>query len=193
METDMIASSIEKTSHVADEGPAARQGGEGQFEDAGGNSKESPVRSFAKALTWRVFGTLDTFFLSFVIIKYLGPAFGWQGEDSNLDIAGTASLIAITEIITKVVIYTLHERGWTRVRWGVGTRAGKRYETRARSAAKMSTWRVLASLDTMLLALFFTGNLKVAASIGGIEILTKLVLYFLHERLWLKINIGLGN
>ena len=86
----MIASSIEKTSHAADEGPAARQGGEGQFEDAGGNSKESPVRSFAKALTWRVFGTLDTFFLSFVIIKYLGPAFGWQGEDSNLDIAGTA-------------------------------------------------------------------------------------------------------
>lgn len=155
--------------------------------------KESSKRSFMKALTWRVIGTLDTFFLSFFIIKYLGPVFGWEGESGNLDIAGTASLIAITEIITKIVIYTLHERGWNLVVWGVSERQGKRYETRTRSAIKMATWRVAASLDTTLLALIFTGNLKVAISIGGIEILTKLVLYFLHERLWLRLKFGLAE
>ncbi|MEM9277765.1 MAG: DUF2061 domain-containing protein [Pseudomonadota bacterium] len=155
-----------------------------------GHSSERAWRSFAKALTWRVIGTLDTFFLSFFIIKYLGPMFGLADESTDLEIAATASFIAITEVITKIVIYTTHERIWNRINWGVAQHR-LRYETRLRSAAKMSTWRVLASLDTMLLAWLFTGNLGTAISIGGLEVLTKLVLYFFHERLWLKIKLGL--
>ena len=34
-----------------------------------------PIRSILKAASWRVVGTIDTFFLSYVIITYLGPAF----------------------------------------------------------------------------------------------------------------------
>lgn len=154
-------------------------------------SRESPKRSVAKALTWRVLGTLDTFFLSFFIIKYIGPLFGIEDTGNNLDIAQTASLIAITEIITKIVIYTVHERVWNRIQWGVLSDFGGRYELRMRSLVKMSTWRVLASLDTMLIALFFTGNIGTAISIGGLEVITKLVLYFLHERLWLRLKYGL--
>ncbi|MEM9331697.1 MAG: DUF2061 domain-containing protein [Pseudomonadota bacterium] len=153
-------------------------------------SREKPWRSFAKALTWRVIGTLDTFLLSYVIIKYLGPAFGLAEGSSDLEIAATASLIAITEILTKIVIYTLHERVWNRINWGV-TQRKLRYETRPRSVLKMSTWRVLASLDTMLLALIFTGNLGTAISIGGLEVITKLILYYFHERLWLQIKTGI--
>jgi uncharacterized membrane protein len=116
--------------------------------------------------------------------------FGLAEGSSDLEIAATASLIAITEILTKIVIYTVHERVWNRVNWGV-TQRKLRYETRSRSVLKMSTWRVLASLDTMLLALIFTGNLGTAISIGGLEVITKLVLYYFHERLWLHIKSGI--
>ena len=151
---------------------------------------ESGWRSFIKALSWRVIGTLDTFLLSFLIIKYLGPIFGFAHGGSNLDIAQTASLIAFVEIATKIIIFTLHERGWNRILWGITSKNGKRHETHRRSAAKMSTWRVLASLDTTLLAWLFTGNIATAISIGGLEVITKLFLYYLHERAWLKVRFG---
>ena len=157
-------------------------------------ASERPWRSFAKAISWRVVGTLDTFLLSFFIIKYLGSMFGMEEQTGDLDIAKTASYIAITEIITKIIIYTSHERIWNRVRWGVvKTLKGARSETHIRSVTKMSTWRVLASLDTMLLALIFTGNLATAISIGGVEVFTKLVLYFFHERIWLRVKFGVDN
>ena len=46
------------------------------------------------------------------------------------------------------------------------------------------TWRVLATTDTFILSFFITGNLVFAGSIACIEVLTKLVLYYWHERLW---------
>ncbi|MEM7290770.1 MAG: DUF2061 domain-containing protein [Pseudomonadota bacterium] len=164
--------------------PALEAGGDGVL------LEESRLRSFIKALSWRVIGTLDTFFLSFLTMKFLGPLFGLTDQTSNLDIAQTAGLIAITEVVTKIILYTAHERFWNLIGWGVRLLNSQRHETRLRSIAKMSLWRVLASLDTMILALIFTGNLATAASIGGLEIITKLVLYFLHERAWLKISYG---
>ena len=158
-----------------------------------GIARETAWRSFAKAISWRVLGTLDTFFLSFMIIKFVGPLFGLVDEHSDLEIAATASLIAITEIATKIFIYTVHERLWNLAHWGVVAGHRVRHETRFRSFIKMSTWRVLASLDTMLLAWLFTGNLATAISIGSFEVLTKLVLYFIHERVWLRIKIGLDH
>ena len=53
------------------------------------------------------------------------------------------------------------------------------------------TWRVLASLDTTLLAWLFTGSVATALSIGGLEVATKLVLYFFHERVWANIGYGI--
>ena len=167
--------------------------GAGASGPAKNTGKERAWRSFAKALTWRVLGTLDTFILSFFLIKYIGPYFGLSQEADNVDIAATASLIAITEVVTKIIIYTLHERAWNRVQWGVLMSSKGRHERPLRSLAKMSTWRVLASLDTTLLAWFFTGNLATAVSIGGLEVLTKLILYYFHERAWLKLRIGLDR
>jgi uncharacterized membrane protein len=68
--------------------------------------------------------------------------------------------------------------------------AGPKPESYTRSLVKTATWRVLASLDTMLLAWFFTASLITAFSIGSFEVITKLVLYFFHERIWQKINYG---
>jgi uncharacterized membrane protein len=45
---------------------------------------------------------------------------------------------------------------------------------------------VLGTLDTILASWFITGSFEIGAMIGGIEIVTKIILYFLHERVWDK-------
>lgn len=63
---------------------------------------ERPVRSLAKAITWRMIGTLDTFLIAWL----------FTGEPLM------ASGIALTELITKSIMYFLHERGWSKIKWG---------------------------------------------------------------------------
>ena len=62
--------------------------------------------------------------------------------------------------------------------------------TRSRSLAKALTWRTLASLDTFVLGFLITGEPLAAASIAGGEVLTKMLLYYLHERGWAAIRWG---
>ncbi len=45
-------------------------------------------------------------------------------------------------------------------------------------------------MDTIVIAFVLTGEIKTAVSIGGIEIFTKMFLYFLHERIWNMIKWG---
>lgn len=66
----------------------------------------------------------------------------------------------------------------------------KASEKPVRSVAKAVSWRILGTLDTMAIAWFITGKLTMALSIGSIEVLTKMVLYFFHERLWNVIKWG---
>ena len=63
-------------------------------------------------------------------------------------------------------------------------------ESRLRSLLKGITWRILGTLDTMVLSYIFTGNMKVAFAIGGTEVITKLGLYYFHERAWLLVPPG---
>lgn len=59
-----------------------------------------------------------------------------------------------------------------------------------RSVIKAVSWRTVGTIDTMVISYFVTGNLIWAISIGSIEVLTKLVLYYLHERAWDATNFG---
>ncbi len=59
-----------------------------------------------------------------------------------------------------------------------------------RSIIKAASWRTIGTFDTMLISFVITGNVKFAVSIGGVELFTKMFLYFLHERLWNKIKFG---
>ena len=59
-----------------------------------------------------------------------------------------------------------------------------------RSVVKTISWRALGTIDTMLISYLITGSLKMAASIGSIELFTKMVLYYYHERLWNKMSFG---
>lgn len=63
-------------------------------------------------------------------------------------------------------------------------------ESNIRSIAKMLSWRGSGTIATMVLVYILTGEVRVAAIVGGFEIFVKMVLYYLHERLWDKINIG---
>jgi uncharacterized membrane protein len=56
----------------------------------------------------------------------------------------------------------------------------------ARHLAKTITWRIVGTLDTMVLGWLITGDLKIGLAIGGTEVVTKMFLYFLHERAWYK-------
>ena len=56
--------------------------------------------------------------------------------------------------------------------------------SKKRSFFKTLTWRILATTDTFVLSFFITGNLVFAGSIASVEVLTKLVLYYWHERVW---------
>ena len=59
------------------------------------------------------------------------------------------------------------------------------------STLKACTWRVLASADTFLIGFLLTGSAAVGASIASIEVLTKMFLYYWHERMWEKPKINM--
>ena len=57
-------------------------------------------------------------------------------------------------------------------------------DSHPRSIAKAVSWRITGSLDTFVLGFLFTGSVKLAGSIAGAEMATKMILYYLHERAW---------
>ena len=63
-------------------------------------------------------------------------------------------------------------------------------ETTFRSVLKTITWRLWATAITISLVWFFTRKLELAFSIGGLEVASKLVAYFIHERIWDRIKFG---
>jgi uncharacterized membrane protein len=63
-------------------------------------------------------------------------------------------------------------------------------ETHVRSILKAVSWRTLGTFDTFAISWFFTGRIEIAGSIAGLEIATKIVWYYLHERVWAAIPWG---
>jgi len=59
-----------------------------------------------------------------------------------------------------------------------------------RSLAKAVTWRLTGSIDTFILSLLITGNIKIAGSISALEVVTKILLFYSHERAWALIPWG---
>jgi len=57
-----------------------------------------------------------------------------------------------------------------------------------RSFMKSLSWRIIGTLDTMIISYFITGKLTFAISIGSVEVITKTLLYYFHERAWAQIH-----
>lgn len=130
---------------------------------------KSYKRHIAKAVTWRLVGTLDTILLSWLISG--NPYTGLK--------------IGLAEVVSKMLLYYLHERLWFKMRSGDNSRK--------RHLAKTFTWRMVGTLDTMILAWIISGSPTTGVQIGMAEVLTKMVLYYFHERAWYRINFGLDS
>ncbi|MDC6384223.1 DUF2061 domain-containing protein [Flagellimonas taeanensis] len=65
-----------------------------------------------------------------------------------------------------------------------------RSESPKRSIAKSISWRIVGTIDTIIISWIVTGTLTLAFSIGMVELVTKMVLYFFHERIWNSIKWG---
>lgn len=132
---------------------------------------ESSYRSIIKSISWRAVGTLDTILVSWFII-------GSGGHVKALS-------IGFSELLTKIALYYFHERFWvylmTRYQWS---------QTPRFSMLKAISWRVVGTIDTIILSTFITGNPFTGLKIGGTELLTKIVLYYLHERAWARLPVG---
>jgi uncharacterized membrane protein len=63
-------------------------------------------------------------------------------------------------------------------------------EARKRTIIKCISWRFFASGTTVILVFIFTGNMPLSLGLGSADIVTKLILYYLHERAWNKVYWG---
>lgn len=131
--------------------------------------KFSRKRHIAKTVTWRIIGTLDTILL------------GWflTGE------LKTGMSIGATELITKMGLYYLHERAWYNLN------VFKQQNSKVRHFLKTITWRFIGTIDTIILSWIITGKAEIGLTIGGLELFTKMALYYAHERLWYRSDFGL--
>jgi uncharacterized membrane protein len=88
------------------------------------------------------------------------------------------------EMITKMVLYYIHERVWFK---------SKIKSSNKRHILKTFSWRGVGTLDTIILGWLISGNPLTGLKIGGAEVVTKMLLYFGHEKLWYRINYGLDR
>jgi len=125
-------------------------------------------RHIAKTISWRVIGSLDTLALAWFI-----------SGDLTLGIQ-----ISSFEIITKMILYYIHERAWFK---------SSIKESNKRHLIKTVTWRLVGTLDTIILSWIITGNPLIGLKIGGAETITKMLLYYGHEKFWYRIGFGLDK
>ena len=83
-----------------------------------------------------------------------------------------------------MTLYYFHERLWFK---------SKIHSANRRHLLKTISWRGIGTLDTILLGWIITGNPLTGMKIGSAEIITKMLLYFGHEKLWYRIGYGLDQ
>ena len=143
--------------------------------------KESHVRSVVKGITWRMIGTADTIFLSWLFTGSIEAALK----------------IGFIELFTKILLFYLHERIWIKFHIGqhinvyVNDNSNIHYKDKHwRSLVKGISWRFFGTVDTIIISLLVTHQYSKAFAIGFTEVFTKVGLYYLHERVWMKIKWG---
>jgi uncharacterized membrane protein len=91
-------------------------------------TKDTPIRSILKAISWRLLASGTTFLIVFVIFRR-------YSDQSMNQVLETASFITGIELVAKLIIYYLHERLWTNITWGKNWRAQARRKIEKRQNA----------------------------------------------------------
>jgi len=136
-------------------------------------TNESVLRSLLKSFSWRIIAVSDTILTVLLITCVFG--------DCSLKNALT---IGFLEFLIKLVTYFVHERIWLSIQFE------KRLGV-TRTIYKTLSWRVLATVVTFIIAgeILNTKD-NTTLYIAGIEVFTKSLLYYMHERLWLTLPLG---
>ncbi len=129
-------------------------------------------RILIKTLTWRLIGTLDTILLSWLISGNI--VFGLK--------------IGVTEIFTKMILYYFHEHIWYKINLDKNNLL---INSRKRDLVKTFSWRGIGTLDTIVISWIITGNPFTGFKIGFTELITKMILFYIHERIWNRVTYGL--
>ncbi len=135
--------------------------------------KESHTRSIIKGISWRLIATADTIAVVLLVTCLSG----------NCSIEN-ALKIGAYEFLIKFIVYYFHERAWQFSR--------KDGEVTSRETLyKSITWRLVATTMTFIISGSVLESFdQVALYIALTELFTKFVLYYLHERMWLKLPLG---
>jgi len=137
---------------------------------------ESHYRSILKGVSWRIIATTDTVLIVLLITCLHG--------DCSIE---DGFKIGVLEFFIKLAIYYVHERIWT------NAISGKTI-TKKITVYKSIIWRIIATATTFLIAGQVLkggfGDLSILMAIALTEVFTKFILYYLHERLWLKLPLG---
>ena len=136
--------------------------------------RESHLRSLLKGLSWRFVATADTVLVVGLVTWLMLDKPGWEA----------AFKVAGFEFFLKYIVYYFHERVWEKYRTGTGLE-------KARTLRKSISWRIIATVMTLLLAgAIVKGGGWVWVTIAIVEFFSKFALYYLHERVWLMIPLG---
>jgi len=136
-------------------------------------TNESVLRSLLKSFSWRIIAVSDTILIVLVITCILG--------DCSF---GNALAIGFLEFLIKFIAYFIHERIWLSIQFE------KRFGV-TRTLFKTFSWRVIATVITFFVAGEILNTKDSSAFyIAGIEVFTKSLLYYMHERLWLFLPLG---
>ncbi|MBT8394723.1 MAG: DUF2061 domain-containing protein [Bacteroidia bacterium] len=135
--------------------------------------KESHLRSLIKGISWRIIATADTILIVLLITCL--------NDNCSID---QAIKIGLVEFLLKLAVYYIHERIWQFVlKDGVVTKKETLFKT--------ISWRVLASAMTFLISgAILNAFDEIALYIAMTESVSKFVLYYIHERIWIKLPLG---
>lgn len=135
--------------------------------------KESHIRSLLKGISWRIVATTDTILVVMLITCLNG--------ECSLE---SAIKIGSIEFLIKFFIYYLHERLWQRL-------LVNKAVTQKQTLQKTISWRIIATTMTFIISGSVLNAFdEIALFIALTELFTKFALYYLHERLWLKLPLG---
>lgn len=135
--------------------------------------RESPQRSLIKGISWRIIATADTVMVVLLVTCLSGQC--------NLQ---DGFKIGFIEFFIKLLIFFVHERIWQKILIGLRT-------TKKRTLIKSVSWRLVATTTTFFIAGAVLEEFDtIALYIALTELFTKFVLYYFHERIWLKLPLG---
>ena len=132
------------------------------------NKLKISKRHLAKSLTWRFIGSIDTLIFAWLVT-------GSIKEGLNVSLITT---------FTKLIWYYIHEQVWFK---------SSMADSNKRHIIKTFSWRFFGTIDTVVFGWLITGNPLIGLKIGLFETVSKMLLYFGHEKLWYKINYGLDK